>query len=171
MADTLIEFKNLEAVLKEFAQEFRETYRAELVKHDRFTTPGPDNNDRLIDSVDANTVETMVQYRDNAYSVSINLKEYWKYVENDTRPHWPPPDAILRWVTIKPVIPYPDKRGRLPSPRSLAFLIGRKISQVGTKGSHDFETSREAVLARFRTRIRVAMAADVREYVRKVLAL
>lgn len=167
MADQLIEFKNLEAVLKEFAQEFRETYRAELVKHDRLTRDG---SDRLIDSVDANTVETMVQYRDNAYSVSINLKEYWKYVENDTRPHWPPPDAILRWVTIKPVIPYPDKRGRLPSPRSLAFLIGRKISQVGTKGSHDFETSREAVLARFRTRISVAMAADVHDYIQKTLA-
>lgn len=168
MAQQLIDFANLQAVLEEFAVEFRDTYRAELERSDRFTQHG---KDRLIDSVEANTVQTMVHEGDNAWTVSINLKEYWKYVENDTRPHWPPPDAILRWVTIKPVIPYPDKRGRLPSPRSLAFLIGRKISQVGTKGSHDFETSREAVLARFRTRIRVAMAADVREYVRKVLAL
>ena len=73
-------------------------------------------------------------------------------------------------MEIKPVIPYPDAKGRIPSPRSLAFLIGRKISREGTTGSHDFRDSREAVLTRFRTRIRVAMAKDVQNYVRALLA-
>lgn len=166
MAD-LIQFDNLRAVLEEFAGEFRDTYRASLLKHDRITQHG---TDRLVDSVEANDVKAMVTEGDRAFEVTINLKEYWKWVENDTRPHWPPPSAILRWVEIKPVIPYPDAKGRIPSPRSLAFLIGRKISREGTTGSHDFRDSREAVLTRFRTRIRVAMAKDVQNYVRALLA-
>lgn len=166
MAD-LIQFDNLRAVLEEFAGEFRDTYRASLLKHDRITQHG---KDRLVDSVEANDVKAMVTEGDRAFEVTINLKEYWKWVENDTRPHWPPPSAILRWVEIKPVIPYPDAKGRIPSPRSLAFLIGRKISREGTTGSHDFRDSREAVLTRFRTRIRVAMAKDVQNYVRALLA-
>ena len=166
MAD-LIQFDNLRAVLEEFAGEFRDTYRASLLEHDRITQHG---TDRLVDSVEANDVKAMVTEGDRAFEVTINLKEYWKYVEEDTRPHWPPPSAILRWVEIKPVIPYPDAKGRIPSPRSLAFLIGRKISREGTTGSHDFRDSREAVLTRFRTRIRVAMAKDVQNYVRALLA-
>jgi len=166
MAD-LIQFDNLREVLEEFAGEFRDTYRESLLKHDRITQHGAD---RLVDSVEANDVKAMVTEGDRAFEVTINLKEYWKYVEDDTRPHWPPPSAILRWVEIKPVIPYPDAKGRIPSPRSLAFLIGRKISREGTTGSHDFRDSREAVLARFRTRIRVAMAKDVQNYVRALLA-
>ena len=166
MAD-LIQFDNLRAVLEEFAGEFRDTYRASLLEHDRITQHG---TDRLVDSVEANDVKAMVTEGDRAFEVTINLKEYWKWVENDTAPHWPPPSAILRWVEIKPVIPYPDAKGRIPSPRSLAFLIGRKISREGTTGSHDFRDSREAVLTRFRTRIRVAMAKDVQNYVRALLA-
>lgn len=166
MAD-LIQFDNLRAVLEEFAGEFRDTYRASLLEHDRITQHG---TDRLVDSVEANDVKAMVTEGDRAFEVTINLKEYWKYVENDTRPHWPPPQAIARWVEIKPVIPYPDANGRIPSPKSLAYLIGRKISREGTTGSHDFRDSREAVLARFRTRIRAAMAKDVQNYVRALLA-
>lgn len=167
MADTLIQFDNLRAVLEEFAQEFKDQYRAGLLEHGRYTQYG---QDRLIDSVDANTVQAMIREGDEAWTVTINLNDYWKYVEEDTAPHWPPPDAILRWVEIKPVIPRPDSRGRIPSPNSLAYLIGRKISKFGTTGSHDFKTAQETTIDRFRTRIRLAMVKDVQNYVRQVLA-
>lgn len=167
MANELIQFDNLRAVLEEFAQEFKDQYRAGLLSHGRFTQYG---EDRLVDSVDANQVQAMVREGDEAWTVTINLNEYWKYVENDTRPHWPPPSAILRWVEIKPVLPHPDANGRIPSPRSLAYLIGRKISREGTTGSHDFKTAQETTIERFRVRIRVAMVRDVQNYVRQVLA-
>ena len=167
MANELIQFDNLRAVLEEFAQEFKDQYRAGLLSHGRFTQYG---EDRLVDSVDANQVQAMVREGDEAWTVTINLNEYWKYVENDTRPHWPPPSAILRWVEIKPVLPHPDANGRIPSPRSLAYLIGRKISREGTTGSHDFKTAQETTIERFRVRIRVAMIKDVQNYVRQVLA-
>ena len=167
MANELIQFDNLRAVLEEFAQEFKDQYRAGLLSHGRFTQYG---EDRLVDSVDANQVQAMIREGDEAWTVTINLNEYWKYVENDTRPHWPPPSAILRWVEIKPVLPHPDANGRIPSPRSLAYLIGRKISREGTTGSHDFKTAQETTIERFRVRIRVAMVRDVQNYVRQVLA-
>ena len=167
MANELIQFDNLQAVLEEFAQEFKDQYRAGLLSHGRFTQYG---EDRLVDSVDANQVSAMIQEGDEAWTVTINLNEYWKYVENDTRPHWPPPSAILRWVEIKPVLPHPDANGRIPSPRSLAYLIGRKISREGTTGSHDFKTAQETTIERFRVRIRVAMVRDVQNYIRQVLA-
>ena len=169
MAD-LIQFDNLRAVLEEFAGEFRDTYRDSLLKHDRITQHG---TDRLVDSVEANDVKAMVTEGDRAFEVTINLKEYWKWVENDTRPHWPPTAAIQRWVEIKPVIPTSGRLAALPRPqqiRSLTYLVKRKIAEEGTTGSHDFRDSREAVLTRFRTRIRVAMAKDVQNYVRALLA-
>lgn len=65
--------------------------------------------------------------------VSIQLNEYWKYIENGTKPHFPPLDAIRRWISVKPVLPRPLPNGKLPTTNQLAYLIGRKISKVGTK--------------------------------------
>lgn len=64
--------------------------------------------------------------------ISIQMEDYWKYVENGTKPHFPPIDAIKKWITIKPVLPRPLKNGKLPTTNQLAYLIGRKISQKGT---------------------------------------
>ena len=86
----LINFDNLRQVLEDFAQEFKTVYREELERSDRFTKYG---QDRLIDFEQYNDVTTMVQRGDQAWTVSIRLNEYWKYVEEGTRPHWPPPSA------------------------------------------------------------------------------
>lgn len=64
--------------------------------------------------------------------ISIQMEEYWRYVENGTKPHFPPIDAIKKWITIKPVLPRPLKNGKLPTTNQLAYLIGRKIAQKGT---------------------------------------
>jgi len=41
-------------------------------------------------------------------------------------------DRILQWIKDKPVIASPDSRGRIPSDKSLAFMIARSIHQKGT---------------------------------------
>lgn len=162
----LINFDNLRRVLEDFAQEFKTVYREELERSDRFTKYG---QDRLIDFEQYNDVTTMVQQGDQAWTVSIRLNEYWKYVEEGTKPHWPPPSAILKWITVKPVIPRPDAKGRIPSPKSLAYLIGRKISEEGTTGTHDFENAKQVVLQRFRERIAEAVGHDFENYIAKVV--
>jgi len=70
------------------------------------------------------------------FSVFLELEEYWKYLENGTKPHFPPPDAIKQWIKIKPILPRADKNGKLPTENQLAYLIGRKISKVGTSATH-----------------------------------
>ena len=190
MANELIQFDNLRAVLEEFAQEFKDQYRAGLLSHDRITRDGH----QLVDSVDAKTVQAMIREGDEAWTVTINLMEYWKYVEEGVQgtknpgspyrnPGWKAYPHILNWVTIKPVLPRPNSRGVTPSDRSLAYLITREIAgdhprhptkdnkaPGGTRGSHDFKTAQETTIERFRVRIRVAMIKDVQNYVRQVLA-
>lgn len=65
--------------------------------------------------------------------VSISLEDYWKYIEYGTKPHFPPINAIKQWIKVKPILPRPLSNGKLPTTDQLAFLIGRKISKVGTK--------------------------------------
>lgn len=156
MAD-LISFPELEKVLEDFARDFGEGYKEELLRNGRRASGD------LI-----NSVKTEVHAGEHSYEVTITLRDYWKYIENGTRPHWPPRDAILRWITVKPVIPRPDRYGRIPSPQSLAFLISRKIATVGTEGSQDLQKTKDALIPLYRQRIAAALGNDMSNYFRRV---
>lgn len=43
-----------------------------------------------------------------------------------------PPDRALKYVKDKKLVPRPDKYGRIPSLKSLAFLINRKLARDGS---------------------------------------
>ena len=149
-ANTLISFSNLEAVLQQYAAELKEVYKKHLVEADRLAS------ENLI-----NSVETQVETDQGAYLVTITLADYWKYVEDDTKPHWPPVSAILEWIRVKPVIPRPDSRDRIPKPEQLAYLIGRKISREGTEGSHDIALSATECNRKYEPLIAEALAQDL----------
>ena len=158
MADALFNPDELMAVLEDLARDVREGYISQLEKHDRRATGN------LIDSV-----YTTIEVNGSRYIVWLHLADYWKYVENGTRPHWPPPSAILKWIEAKPVIPRPDANGRIPTPKQLAFLISRKISEVGTKGSYDLKQTEDAVIPFYEQRIAEALHRDVLNYIEKVM--
>ena len=158
--DELLQLTNLEAVLREFADYFHNDYEQRLIAHDRYASGG------LLDSI-----RTRVEVNGSGYEVTVTLKDYWRYVEEDTRPHWPPPSAILRWVEIKPTLPRPyTLNGKEVSPKSLAYLIGRKIAEKGTKGTHDMAAAKEDTLNAFRARLKEAVGHDVVNYIRRVTA-
>ena len=90
-------------------------------------------------------------------------------MEDDTKPHFPPVSKILEWVEIKPVIPRPLASGKIPSPKQLAFLIGRAISEHGTKGSHDLQQVKDGVIPFYREKIAAALGRDMENYIRKVV--
>jgi hypothetical protein len=162
----LIDLTELQQVLQDLANDIRDNYKEHLQFNDRYTERGVPSgySERLIDSV-----KTQVVVGDNAYEVTMTLNDYWKYVEDDTRPHFPPVSKILEWVNIKPVIPRPDANGRIPSPKSLAYLIGRAISERGTKGSHDLEKVKDGVIPMYRERIAAALGRDMENYIRKIV--
>jgi hypothetical protein len=164
--EQLIDLAELQKVLQDLANDIRDNYKEHLQFNDRYTERGVPSgySQRLIDSV-----KTQVVVGDRAWEITMTLNDYWKYVENDTNPHFPPVSKILEWVNIKPVLPRPDSRGRIPSPRSLAFLIGRSISVHGTKGSHDLEKVKDGVIPMYKEKIAAALGHDMENYIRKLV--
>ena len=165
--NTLIDFTELQKVLQDLANDIRDNYKEHLEFNDRYTEKGPPSGyqQRLIDSV-----KTQVVMGDRAWEITMTLNDYWKYVEDDTKPHFPPLNKIMEWVQIKPVIPRPDAYGRIPSQESLAYLIGRSISKHGTKGSHDLESVKDGVIPWYKEKIAAALGHDMEHYIRKVIA-
>lgn len=158
MAEPLFQTSNLVAILEDLAHDIRENYKDHLELHDRIAS-----GDLL------RSVETEVEVNGTTYTVWLYLADYWKYVEEDTRPHWPPKDAIDRWIFIKPVIPHPDASGRLPSPEQLSYLIRRKIAREGTEGTHDLRDTENAVLSMYEERLLEALHRDALDYIEKVM--
>ena len=83
----------------------------------------------------SNSIKDIVKFDGKYLTVSIQLEDYYKYVENGRKAgKFPPVDAIKKWITIKPVIPS-GKNGKLPTENQLAYLIGRKIAREGTRAN------------------------------------
>lgn len=154
----LIRFDNLSMVLEAYAERVIQVYQNNLLDNDHIATW------ELIHSI-----KYEVEQGDRRFIVSLNLQEYWKYVEWDTKPHFPPVDALLKWIEIKPVLPRPMANGKLPTPRQLAYLIGRKISEEGTQGTHDLTDALKQVNDEYLDLIMEAIDADLCNAVDNVL--
>ncbi len=155
----LFEPYELRQCLMDIAEDIRANYVQHLVESKHYTTEYT-----LIDSV-----RCEVKVGDNGFNVEMTLKDYWKYVEEDTPPHFPPLDKIREWIDIKPILPRP-LNGITPTKDGLAYLIGRKIAEVGTKGTHDLEKTKDAVIPFYTERLEAALRHDVTDYILKVIA-
>lgn len=154
----LIDFTELQQVLQDFAKDIRERYMDVLANNDHIASK------KLMDSI-----KTEVVVGKYSYEITMTLEHYWKYVEYDTKPHFPPPSAILKWIQVKPVIPRPDKNGRIPTPKQLAFLIGRHIDTFGTTGTHDLQQTKDDIIAWYKDKISAALGRDMTNYIRKLV--
>lgn len=169
----VMKLEHLERVLQDFAKDIRENYKSHLEFHDRFTRLGSDT--KLKDSL-----KTDIQMDAYGYHVTLSLNDYWKYVEegvqgaeNSTSPYknpgWKAFPHIQKWVEIKPIIPKPGKNGKIPSPKSLAFLITRSIVKNGTQGTHDYQVTKDNVIAWYNDRIEEALREDMKTYVKQLI--
>lgn len=80
----------------------------------------------------ANTARYITKWNGKYFELYFKLQDYWRYLENGTKPHFPPIETIERWITVKHIIPTTNS-GKIPSTKQLAFLIARGISKNGTK--------------------------------------
>ena len=97
------------------------------------------------------------------------MADYWQYVENGRKSgKFPPLDKILDWIRVKQILPT-EINGKLPTERQLAYLIGRKISEEGTEGTHDLANSQETIRREFENKIQEAIKADYNEEVLKYM--
>ena len=165
----LMDFSRTEAVLNELAEEIRRNYREHLMDEGHFTTLGSEV--RLVDSIKAE-----VTFDGQSFVGTLEMNDYWKYVEEGLQPDgkygnpgWKAYPFISRWIEIKPVIPYPDSNGRIPSPKSLAYLITRKIKEDGIEGTHDLEKTKDAIIPFYVEKIQEALAEDLAGYILKFM--
>jgi hypothetical protein len=119
------EFPNLTRVLNEYAQGLVENYKAAL---------GAESINASGEL--ANSVKYIIDDKTKGrFEVKLELLEYWKYVEYGRKAgKMPPISAIKKWIEIKPILPRPNKDGKLPTTNQLAYLIARKIGLEGTMG-------------------------------------
>lgn len=117
------EFKIDNAQLDKIVQQFVRAYKQELAAQGKNASGNLANTASAILSVDGADVR-----------VTMNLADYWKYVEYGRKPgKFPPVDKILQWVLVKPVLPRGDSYTSIPTVQQLAFLISRKIATKGIK--------------------------------------
>lgn len=125
-------------VIEEFTKEVAEQYKANL-KRDGKSASG-----ELIKSI-------------KAINDSIQMADYWKYVEYGRKPgKFPPPNSIDGWRTKKN-INFPGA----------TFLISRSIAEKGIKAGHQYEEALDFVYNKFQKRIEDAITYDIDQQITK----
>lgn len=111
--------------IRNICQQIADVYR------DKMNNAGYDPNGELM------KFTWVTELNGNLFELYFNLPLYWQYAENGRRPgKFPPPDAILKWIQFKRLVPRPGRDGKIPSTNQLAYLISRKIALHGTEGKH-----------------------------------
>lgn len=154
---TLIHFDNLIRVLDEYRMMVIDIYRNKLKADEHVATGNLMNN-----------ITYILNRGNREIEVDLRLADYWKYVENDTKPHYPPISAILDWVKVKFHGTPPNAKtydGPLPSVETLekqfAYAVQHKIGREGTEGTHDLQETMREVNQMFEQKIAEAIADDL----------
>lgn len=142
---------NLYQVLNQYATEAIELYRRKLSDGNKNASGALYNNITYEIIEDTNRID-----------VVLTLEDYWKYVEDGRKPgKFPPLNKIEEWIEIKPIEPYPLSNGKLPTPKLLAFLIGRKIATEGIEPTHYLVESIEELNNKYEDLLSKAIEEDL----------
>lgn len=157
-----IDWKNLREVLVKMQQWEADRYKEHLEKDNRLASKQLYNS---VKAVPSNIVFTTNNGTDS-FEIYLQMEDYWKYVEHDTVPHWPPVNKLLDWVKVKRgslLQRFQGNGKRLPTDNQLAYLVGRKISKFGTTGKPDLQMTIDEANKYWVDAIGQAIAQDVNE--------
>lgn len=154
------QYDNLKVAMEKYGEELIIELAAQLRTADKVATGN------LVRSLDYDLIEAL-----NTIVVNIKAENYLTYVDGGRRrgKKAPPQEAILKWVNVKPLPRWRDKKGRFISKKSQAFLIARSISKKGIKPTNVISKSIRKVQKIQAKLIAEASAADIRELVKNVL--
>lgn len=108
-------------ILQQYGNQIIDSYRRKLYE-------GGSNATGLL----GNSLTTQVNAEDGIYEVTLQIQDYWKYLEYGRLPGtFPNIDAIRKWIQVKPVIPTVQSNGKIPTLSQLTYLISRKIARDG----------------------------------------
>lgn len=122
----------------------------------------------------ASTIDYVIDLDMTRIEVSLRLEDYWKYIEYDTKPHFPPYKAILDWVKVKFNGNLPNGYdGDLPNVETLekrfAYLVQQKIGREGTEGTHALEDAVNDAYSTFEKLIDDAIEADLNDGINAIV--
>lgn len=122
-----IKLDNVKMILDEYALKFQELVKRNITNKDERGWNHVASTNLLA------SIHTSIEIGNEKYTVYLHSKEYLKYLENGTKPHWPPTKPILEWVRNKK-LPTKESTGdkTLPTEKQLTYLIRKKISEDGT---------------------------------------
>ena len=143
-------FPNLISVLNDYGKQLVSNYREGLKEGDHIATGNL-----------YRSVNTEVTLNGQSFIVEFRMPDYGEYLEQGTKPHFPPVRSIEDWIRAKRIAPRRDDQGRLPTEKQLAFLIARKISEDGTERTGIYETANALTANEFNKRIDDAIAKDL----------
>lgn len=122
-------------ILQQFGNLIIDSYRRKLFE-------GNANATGLL----GNSLSTTVNAEDGIYEVVLNIQDYWKYLEYGRKPGtFPNIDAIRKWIQVKPVLPTPDRNGKIPTINQLTYLISRKIEEKGIEPRYYLNNTLEEI--------------------------
>jgi len=150
--------------LKDYAEAVRQTYKDNLYILNHIASG------KL-----ASTIDYAFEISNTHIDVSLRLEDYWKYIEYDTKPHFPPYKAMLDWVKVKFHGSLPNTyNGSLPTnsdtlEKRMAYFTQQKIGREGTKGSHALKDTIQEVYDDFSLRISQAVQQDLNEGIEAIM--
>lgn len=155
-----MEFTNVIQFLNDFGRELTDKYKRNIIKDDAVASG------ELL-----NSVRYVFNKKNTSFEISMEMAEYWKYVENGRKSgRFPPINAIREWIRVKPVIPRPYN-GKLPTENQLAFLIARSIAENGIKPRPIFKDSLDDVMKDFENGLEKAFTKDVENEMDRITVL
>lgn len=159
--DKLLTFKHLIEALEGYTNNVRLVLKGKISDEDKIASG------HLL-----NSINTRLEYNDQAFEVLLDIAGYWKYIESGRKPgKFPPVNAILEWIKVKPILPRPMKNGKLPTDKQLAFLISRKIAEEGIEPKPILAETLEEVNERYEKIFNDAILLDLSEAGDKILML
>ena len=162
MEEMVIDTPNLQRVLDEYSLRFEELVKTKMI------TPGRNGWNRVASGQLLASIHTRIDTLPGGiYEVYLQHLDYLKYIEFDTRPHFPPVKAIIKWVKDKR-LPTRESTGNkaLPTEKQLGFLVARKISKFGTKGTPIVANTQEELNAIYIPRLQEALLEDAENAIR-----
>lgn len=152
-------FDNLNNTLYSFVTDFVDTYKSLLIRD------GKNPKGNLIRTLKPIGIE----FTSNQISGSVEIADYWKYVEYGRRPgKFPPPNAILEWVRTRPVIPRAKNGIKPHTERQLSFLVSRKIAEKGIPAGNQFTEALDICWERWKDKIGDAVSQDIQNYLNTI---
>lgn len=154
------EYENVKKAMEKYGEELIVELAVQLKAADKVATS------RLIKSLNYDLIEAL-----DTIVVNIKAADYLYYVDQGRkRGKKPPPQkAILKWIEVKPLPRWKDKKGRPISKEGQAAMIANSIGKNGIKATNLIKKSANKLRRIQAKLIADAAVADIRDLVQNVL--